>query len=628
MNDSDEIHGDLSPLLSGSINGDSQINESGHEEVESDNTSPSPPRRRSSNIISIPDSGERCWGFSFKKVWAFTGPGFLMSIAYLDPGNIESDLQSGSRGGYDLLWLLLVSTVLGLILQRLSARLGVVSGKNLAEVCQENYPRFPRYMLWLMVEVAIIGSDMQEVIGTAIALYLLSLRQIPLWAGVLITMVDTFFFLLLDKYGLRKLEIFFAFLIGVMAVTFGYEFFRADISYISILKGLFIPSIPSGEVKIAVGIVGAIIMPHNIYLPSALVRSRDIERDQPKKVKEANFYYLIESTAALFVSFLINLSVVSVFAASFNGKVAGDLMECPEFNETISCDVSLNDTLRVDIYRGGLFLGCEFGSAAKFIWAVGILAAGSSSTMTGTYAGQFVMEGFLNIRWSRWKRVLFTRSIAIMPTLMVAVFANINNLSNMNDLLNVVQSLQLPFALLPILHFTNSWLIMNSFKNGIVMKLIVWLLALSVICINFYFVIDYVHDQPYWVTGLSVISILPYMTLVLYLGFKAFVTSLPTKVSVYIEARLPRIPLCDCPWMDRIKSPRWLKKCLRHFSELEDSFEKKRDKVNGSVKRKFKSVCCPHLVVLPDSELERRDSITELNHLINVPNNLEEETVQ
>ena len=542
------------------------------------------------NKINIPDSSERCWSFSFKKLWAFSGPGFLMSIAYLDPGNIESDLQSGARGGYDLLWLLLVSTILGLILQRLSARLGVVSGKNLAEVCQEKYPRFPRYVLWLMVEIAIIGSDMQEVIGTAIALYLLSLRHIPLWAGVLVTVVDTFFFLLLDKYGLRKLEMFFGFLIAVMAVTFGYEFFRADIDYLAVLKGLFIPSVPSGEVKIAVGIVGAIIMPHNIYLHSALVRSRDIERDKPNKVKEANLYYLIESSFALFVSFIINLFVVSVFAASFNGKVIDDLIECPELNESIPMDASPNDTLDIDIYRGGLFLGCEFGMAAKFIWAIGILAAGSSSTMTGTYAGQFVMEGFLNIHWSRWKRVLFTRSVAIMPTLLVAVFANINNLTNMNDLLNVVQSLQLPFALFPILHFTNSWLVMNSFKNGVVMKIIVWFLAIAVIGINFYFVVDYVHDQPVWVTVITVLIILPYMMLVLYLGFKAFITSLPSKISKYIEMNMPRIPICDCPWVERIKCV-WCKRKLQWMNELETALEKKRDSVNGKVKRTLCQSC-------------------------------------
>ncbi|XP_056324783.1 natural resistance-associated macrophage protein 2-like [Danio aesculapii] len=175
--------------------------------------------------VPIPDDGAEKL-FSFRKLWAFTGPGFLMSIAYLDPGNIESDLQSGAKAGFKLLWVLLGATIIGLLLQRLAARLGVVTGMHLAEVCNRHYPTVPRIILWLMVELAIIGSDMQEVIGCAIALNLLSVGRIPLWAGVLITIVDTFVFLFLDKYGLRKLEAFFGFLITIMALSFGYEYVR------------------------------------------------------------------------------------------------------------------------------------------------------------------------------------------------------------------------------------------------------------------------------------------------------------------------------------------------------------------------------------------------------------------
>lgn len=174
-----------------------------------------------SRKISVPKPSGEC--FSFRKLWAFTGPGFLMSIAYLDPGNIESDLQAGAVAGFKLLWVLMSATILGLLMQRLSARLGVVTGKHLAEVCYTQYPKVPRLVLWIMVEIAIIGSDMQEVIGTAIAFYLLSDGKIPLYAGVIITIADTFTFLLLDKYGLRKLEAFFAFLITAMAITFGYQ---------------------------------------------------------------------------------------------------------------------------------------------------------------------------------------------------------------------------------------------------------------------------------------------------------------------------------------------------------------------------------------------------------------------
>lgn len=549
--------------------------------------------------VPIPESdGYKYFaGFSFKKLWAFSGPGFLMSIAYLDPGNIESDLQSGASAGYQLLWLLMVSTFLGLLLQRLSARLGVVSGMNLAEACREYLPLFPRISLWLMIEVAIIGSDMQEVIGTAIAFYLLSLRHIPLWAGVLITIFDTFFFLFLDKYGLRKLEVFFCFLIAVMAFAFGYEFVWASvnghINFVELLKGLFIPRVPSNKAVIAVGIVGAIIMPHNIYLHSSLVKSREIERDKPKKVKEANFYFFLESAVALFVSFIINLFVVSVFAATFS-ELAGDevLDVCPILNTTTSDSFGPNDTVAIDIYKGGLFLGCFFGGAAKYIWALGILAAGSSSTMTGTYAGQFVMEGFLNIHWSRWKRVLFTRSIAILPTLMVALFTNIEDLTGMNDILNVVQSLQLPFALLPILHFTNSYLIMSQFRNGIIMKLIIWFLAVSVIIINFFFVYVFIRDSTkIWVYILTALVLLPYISLVGYLAVKAFISSLPKKVADYLNRIMKRIPLCDCPWLQKIKCI-WCKKNCGWIGRAEDELERKRDRAYSLVKKKIKATCC------------------------------------
>ncbi|XP_016417932.1 natural resistance-associated macrophage protein 2 [Sinocyclocheilus rhinocerous] len=435
--------------------------------------------------------------FSFRKLWAFTGPGFLMSIAYLDPGNIESDLQSGARAGFKLLWVLLGATIIGLLLQRLAARLGVVTGMHLAEVCNRHYPTVPRIILWLMVELAIIGSDMQEVIGCAIALNLLSVGRIPLWAGVLITIIDTFVFLFLDKYGLRKLEAFFGFLITIMALSFGYEYVRVAPDQAEVLKGMFVPYC-SGcgptQLEQAVGIVGAVIMPHNIYLHSALVKSRDINRANKKEVKEANKYYFIESSIALFISFLINVFVVAVFAEAFYGKTNMEVsLQC---NETGSAHSELfpanNETLEVDIYKGGVVLGCFFGPAALYIWAIGILAAGQSSTMTGTYSGQFVMEGFLNLRWSRFARVLLTRSIAIFPTLLVAVFQDVQHLTGMNDFLNVLQSMQLPFALIPILTFTSLTSLMNDFANGLVWKIGGGLLILVVCAINMYFVVVYV----------------------------------------------------------------------------------------------------------------------------------------
>ncbi|KAK5912273.1 hypothetical protein CesoFtcFv8_002165 [Champsocephalus esox] len=445
--------------------------------------------------VAIPDNVSQM--FSFRKLWAFTGPGFLMSIAYLDPGNIESDLQSGAKAGYKLLWILLGATIIGLLLQRLAARLGVVTGMHLAEVCNRQYSTVPRVMLWVMVELAIIGSDMQEVIGCAIALNLLSVGRIPLWAGVLITITDTFVFLFLDKYGLRKLEAFFGFLITVMALSFGYEYVVAAPDQTELLKGMFIPycaGCGSVQLEQAVGIVGAVIMPHNIYLHSALVKSRDIDRKNKNEVKEANKYYFIEATIALFISFLINVFVVAVFAEAFYGKTNNDMNQ--KCNETGLLPSDLfprnNETLQVDIYKGGIVLGCIFGPAALYIWAIGILAAGQSSTMTGTYSGQFVMEGFLNLRWSRFARVLLTRSIAITPTLLVAIFQDVKHLTGMNDFLNVLQSMQLPFALIPILTFTSMKSIMNDFANGMVWKISGGIVILVVCAINMYFVVVYV----------------------------------------------------------------------------------------------------------------------------------------
>lgn len=517
--------------------------------------------------------------FSLRKLWLFTGPGFLMSIAYLDPGNIESDLQSGAKAGYTLLWILLSSTVLGFLLQRLALRLGVVSGKHLAEVCHERYPRVPRFVLWIMVEVAIIGSDMQEVIGTAIAFYLLSwdrdseTGRIPLYTGVLITITDTFIFLFLDKF-VRKLELFFGFLITIMAIMFGIEFVIAlndpSSNPWEILKGLFVPTVPgdSDALEQAVGIIGAVIMPHNIYLHSALVKSREVDRSKNIKKRDANLYFTIESAIALSVSFIINVFVVSVFAEAFYTRYGGNaqhiLNECPVLRnvtddnedlyrriERLTANETLGDTLDVDIFQGGLFLGCEFHMVAMYIWAVGILAAGESSTMTGTYAGQFAMEGFLNIKWPRWKRVLFTRLIAIAPTLLVAIFADIRHLTNMNDILNVLQSLQLPFALFPILHFTNEAKVMSSFKNGYIMKAIIWLLAIAVVVIHAYLIATAIDLPDKWWTTLVWVGAglyaVPYTMLALYLTFKAFVSSLPQEYAARIENYIPDAPeICQC----------------------------------------------------------------------------------
>ncbi|XP_072222875.1 natural resistance-associated macrophage protein 2-like [Leuresthes tenuis] len=446
-----------------------------------------------------------------------------MSIAYLDPGNIESDLQSGAKAGFKLLWVLLLATLIGLLLQRLAIWLGVVTEMHLAEVCNRQYHTQPGIILWLMVELAIIGSDMQEVIGCAIAFNLLSSGRIPLWAGVLITITDTFVFLFFDKYGLRKLEVFFGLLITIMAVTFGYEYVTVSPEQGQLLKGMFVPYCEGcGLVQLgqAVGIVGAIIMPHNIYLHSALVKSREVDRSNKKEVKEANKYFFIESAIALFVSFLINVFVVAVFAEAF--------YQCTNMEVYIVCNQSSsphlhmfpqnNKTLEVDIYKGGVVLGCFFGPAALYIWAVGILAAGQSSTMTGTYSGQFVMEGFLNLRWSRFARVLLTRSLAIIPTLLVAIFQDVQHMTGMNNFLNVLQSMQLPFALIPILTFTSLPSLMKEFANGLAFKIGGGLLILCVCAINMYYVVVYMTTlNNAWLFVLAAFLSIAYLAFVGYL---------------------------------------------------------------------------------------------------------------
>ncbi|XP_052254510.1 uncharacterized protein LOC127860466 isoform X1 [Dreissena polymorpha] len=449
--------------------------------------------------IKVPDAGTYS-GFSFRKLWAFTGPGFLMSIAYLDPGNIESDLQAGAIAKYKLLWVLMWSTVMGLVLQLLAARLGCVTGLDLAEVCRHEFPLVPRLVLWIMMEIAIIGSDIQEVIGSGIAINLLSSGKVPIWAGVLITGADTFTFLFLENYGLRKLEAFFGALVTTMAGTFLYIYITVVPSQTEILKGLAIPwcqDCDKSQVQQLVGIVGAVIMPHNLYLHSALVQSRDIDRKNKHAVKEANMYYAIESTIALLVSFIINMFVMAVFASVFSDRADKE-------------DASLR--------LAGDWLYERYGFTMKVIWGVGILAAGQSSTMTGTYAGQFVMQGFINIKWAKWKRVLLTRSIAMVPTIVVAIIAT-SDLDAMNNWLNVLQSVQLPFALLPVLHFTSSERIMGDFKNGRILKVVVWCLAALVMIINFYLVILFVGaGDAWWVYLVTAVVLFIYSCYVLYIA--------------------------------------------------------------------------------------------------------------
>ncbi|NP_001312209.1 metal transporter Nramp3-like [Nicotiana tabacum] len=412
--------------------------------------------------------------FSWKKLWLFTGPGFLMSIAFLDPGNLEGDLQAGAIAGYSLLWLLFWATAIGLLVQLLSARLGVATSRHLAELCRDEYPTWARLLLWIMAELALIGADIQEVIGSAIAIKILSRGFLPLWSGVVITALDCFIFLFLENYGVRKLEALFAVLIAVMAVSFAWMFGETKPNGVELLVGIVVPKLSSKTIKQAVGIVGCVIMPHNVFLHSALVQSREIDHHRVGRVREALKYYSIESTAALTISFIINLFVTTVFAKSFYGSEIANSIGLENAGQYLQ-----------EKYGGGVF-------PILYIWAIGLLAAGQSSTITGTYAGQFIMGGFLHMRLKKWQRALITRSCAIIPTLIVALAFDTSEklLDVLNEWLNVLQSVQIPFALIPLLCLVPKEEIMGVFKIGSTLKVISWLVAALVIMINGYLLMD------------------------------------------------------------------------------------------------------------------------------------------
>nr|WNH25162.1 natural resistance-associated macrophage protein 4 [Fagopyrum tataricum] len=477
---------------------------------ESDETRPlinrAPPEEDPSDkvqVIGIDEEDEdyhKTPPFSWKKLWLFTGPGFLMSIAFLDPGNLEGDLQAGAIAGYSLLWLLMWATAMGLLVQLLAARLGVATGRHLAELCREEYPNWARLLLWFMAELALVGADIQEVIGSAIAIKILSNGVLPIWAGVLITASDCFVFLLLENHGVRKLEAVFAVLIATMAISFAWMFGEAKPNGVELLAGLAVPKLSSKTIQQAVGVVGCIIMPHNVFLHSALVQSREIDRSKRGKVQEAINYYSIESTAALFISFIINLFVTAVFAKSLYGTAAANT---------------------IGLSNAGYYLQDKYGYSILYIWAIGLLAAGQSSTITGTYAGQFIMGGFLNLRLKKWIRSLITRSCAIVPTIAVALVFDTSEemLDGLNEWLNVLQSIQIPFAMIPLLCLVSREEIMGVFRIGPLVKVASWLVAALIIVINGYLLLEFFTSQVTGALFTSLVAIFTagYVLFILYL---------------------------------------------------------------------------------------------------------------
>ncbi|KAL6495815.1 Metal transporter nramp1 [Orobanche gracilis] len=395
--------------------------------------------------IVVPDKN------SWKNLFAYMGPGFLVSIAYIDPGNFQTDLQSGAQYKYGLLWIILLASAAALIIQSLAANLGVVTGKHLAEHCRLEYPKVPNFVLWILAEIAIVACDIPEVIGTAFALNMLF--KIPLWCGVLITGLSTLVLLLLQQYGVRKLEILIAFLVFIIAGCFFVELRYAKPNASEVLNGLFVPQLKeSGATGLAISLLGAMVMPHNLFLHSALVLSRKIPRSV-NGIKEACRFYLVESGFALLVAFLINVSVISVSGAVCN-----------------SSDLNLDDIQsckNLDLNEASFLLKNVLGNWSSKLFAVALLASGQSSTITGTYAGQYVMQGFLNLRLKPWIRNFLTRCLAIVPSLIVAIIGGSSGAGNLIIIASMILSFELPFTLIPLLKFTSCKTKMGLHANSI-----------------------------------------------------------------------------------------------------------------------------------------------------------------
>jgi manganese transport protein len=396
----------------------------------------------------------------WKRIFSFLGPAYLISVGYMDPGNWATDLQGGSKFGYTLIWVLLMSNLMALLLQGLSARLGIVRGRDLAQANREAYPRIVNFTLYILAEIAIAACDLAEVLGMAIGIQLLT--GLPLIWGVCLTVLDTFLLLYLQRLGMRKMEIFIITLVAIIAGAFLIQMIIAKPDLSEIATG-FVPHIPNNEaLYIAIGIIGATVMPHNLYLHSALVQTRKIERTE-NGIRQAIKYNRIDSAVALNLAFFVNAAILIVAAAVFfktgNSQVA-------------------------EIHEAYRLLPNFLGNVAPKLFAIALIAAGQSSTITGTLAGQIVMEGYLSLRINPWLRRLITRLLAIIPALIVIIIYGDQQVDSLLILSQVILSLQLGFAIIPLIHFVSDKSKMGSFVIKSPTKIIAWLIAAVLIWLN------------------------------------------------------------------------------------------------------------------------------------------------
>jgi manganese transport protein len=410
----------------------------------------------------------------FWRQWrAFAGPAILVSVGYMDPGNWGTDLAAGAQFKYGLLWVVGLASLMAIFMQIIAARLGVVTGKDLAQCCRDWYPGWTRWPNWFFCELAIGACDLAEVLGSAVALNLMF--HIPLLWAVIITGLDVLLLLTLQRFGMRTIEAIVLLLVATIAACYFLEIFvlpQTQPSFLEIGRGLVTPSLgQAGMVYVAIGIIGATVMPHNLYLHSALVQSRRLQRDEAS-IRSAIKFNAIDSTVALSLAFLVNAAILVLAAMVFYGKTSVQVAG----GDTVTFSAQ-SDWIRIAYLTLAPLLGT---TAASVLFVVALLASGQSSTITGTLAGQVVMEGFMHWRIQPWLRRLLTRALAIIPAVLII---GIRGDSSVNDLLTlsqVVLALQLPFAMFPLLHFTCSRKRMGAWKNGWFLVLAGWSSALLI----------------------------------------------------------------------------------------------------------------------------------------------------
>ena len=416
----------------------------------------------------------------FWEQWrAFVGPAILVSVGYMDPGNWGTDLQGGAQFKYGLLWVVGLASLMAIFMQVISARLGVVTGKDLAQCCRDWYPKWTRWPNWLLSEMAIGACDLAEVLGSAVALNLLF--HIPLLWAVIITGLDVLLLLALQRFGMRTIEAVVLLLIATIGVCYFIEIFilpQTQPSFLEMGQALITPHFrQAGMLYIAIGIIGATVMPHNLYLHSALVQSRRLQKDEPS-IRSALRFNTIDSIVALTVAFFVNAAILVLAAMVFFGKhsilVPGG--QVVRFGPD-------SDWIRVAYLTLAPLLGT---AAASTLFAVALLASGQSSTITGTLAGQVVMEGFMHWRIKPWVRRLITRTLAILPAVFIIGLRGDSSVTDLLTLSQVVLALQLPFAMFPLLHFTSSRKRMGAWKNGWLLMGAGWASAILITSMDVY----------------------------------------------------------------------------------------------------------------------------------------------